>query len=130
MEDPLIPIFAGKEHGFHIHQFGISINSFEASERCGSTGGHFNPTGVNHGFMSSKVHHAGDIANVRTSPKGTIIFETESSDISLFGERSVLGRAFVLHKDKDDGGLVDNDGSRKTGNAGPRLACGDISLTA
>lgn len=41
---------------------------------------------------------------------------------------SVAGRAVVVHADPDDLGRGGDDGSRKTGNAGARLACGVIEL--
>jgi Cu-Zn family superoxide dismutase len=40
------------QHGFHIHQFGDTTNG------CASTGGHYNPKGVNHGAPSDAVRAA------------------------------------------------------------------------
>jgi superoxide dismutase, Cu-Zn family len=53
----------------------------------------------------------------------------KSKAIQLYGPRSVIGRAIVLHLLEDDLGKVDNDGSRTTGNAGARIACGIIGTT-
>ena len=47
----------------------------------------------------------------------------------MIGERSVVGRAIVIHSDADDLGMGGDAESLKTGNAGDRLACGVIALT-
>ena len=44
------------------------------------------------------------------------------------GDRSVVGRGMVIHKDEDDLGKGGDAESKKTGNAGDRLACGIIVL--
>ena len=49
------------------------------------------------------------------------------SGSSLFNEDSLIGKTLVLHQEEDDLGLVDNEGSKATGNAGGRLTCGIIS---
>lgn len=44
------------------------------------------------------------------------------------GEHSVVGRSIMVHADVDDLGKGGHDLSLTTGNAGARLACGEIKL--
>jgi len=108
------------EHGFHIHEFG------DLSQGCESAGGHYNPDGVDHGDLDEG--HVGDLGNITADRSGTASFEIVAERIDLIGERSVVGRAVVVHKDEDDLGKGGDAESLKTGNAGDRLACGVITL--
>ena len=49
--------------------------------------------------------------------------------VKLQGEYSVIGRSMVVHAGEDDLGRGGNAESKKTGNAGARLACGVIALS-
>ena len=46
----------------------------------------------------------------------------------MFGEYSIIGRSVVVHANEDDLGKTDHPESKKTGNSGPRVACGVIGL--
>ena len=108
------------EHGFHIHEFG------DMSKGCESMGGHYNPDGVDHGNTDSG--HVGDLGNITADVNGQAVVNIVADRIDLLGDRSVVGRGVVVHKDKDDLGQGGDAESLKTGNAGDRLACGVIVL--
>ena len=108
------------EHGFHIHEFG------DMSDGCKSMGGHYNPDGVDHGDLEQG--HVGDLGNVSADDSGIADFTIVAKRVDLVGDRSVVGRGMVIHKDKDDLGRGGDAESKKTGNAGDRLACGVIVI--
>lgn len=93
-----------------------------------STGGHYNPDKVNHASRESAVRHVGDLGNVEANANGVVSTSYSDNVINLFGSRSVIGRGVVLHAEEDDLGLTDHPDSKKTGNAGGRLACGVIGI--
>ena len=108
------------EHGFHIHEFG------DMSDGCKSMGGHYNPDGVDHGSIDEG--HVGDLGNITADKSGIAKFTIQAKRVDLIGERSVIGRGFVVHSDRDDLGKGGDAESLKTGNAGERLACGVITV--
>ena len=107
-------------HGFHIHEFG------DMTDGCASMGGHYNPDGVDHGDLEEG--HVGDLGNVTAGDDGVADFTIIAKRVDLMGDRSVVGRGMVIHKDEDDLGKGGDAESKKTGNAGDRLACGIIVL--
>ena len=109
------------KHGFHIHEYG------DLSQGCESAGAHYNPDGVEHGDLENG--HVGDLGNVEADSNGIAEFTIKAERIALIGERSVIGRAIVIHENEDDLGKGGDAESLKTGNAGDRLACGVITLT-
>ena len=109
------------EHGFHIHEFG------DLSNGCETAGAHYNPDDVDHGDLDKG--HVGDLENVVADKNGVAEFTIKAKRVDLIGERSVVGRAIVIHSDADDLGMGGDAESLKTGNAGDRLACGVIALT-
>ena len=113
-------------HGFHIHTFG------DFSEGCTSAGGHYNPDGTDHGAAHDHAsdRHAGDLAEVVANYQGRAVVEQTDMLVNLYGDDSVVGRAIVLHAHSDDLGRGGDAGSRANGNAGPRIACCVIGLTA
>ena len=73
--------------------------------------------------------HAGDmINNIYPDPNGKFFHEYEDKRIKLRGNvnKSIIGRSIVIHENKDDLGLGNNKESKKTGNAGKRIACAII----
>lgn len=110
-------------HGFHVHEFGDI-----SGEGCLATGGHYNPFNQTHGAPEDKVRHAGDLGNVVANENGTVILDITDRQLRLRGARSIVGRGVVLHSGVDDLGRGNNTDSKKTGNAGSRLACGAIGI--
>jgi len=109
------------KHGFHVHEFQIT-----KGETCTSTGGHWNPKKVNHGSNLDEQRHVGDMGNIEANKEG-IAEGTLLAEIKLSGRDGLKGRAVVIHAGIDDLGLGGNDPSRAAGNAGSRLACGDLN---
>jgi Cu-Zn family superoxide dismutase len=106
------------EHAFHIHEVGRCDPPFE------SAGGHFNPTGKQHGKDNPAGPHAGDLPSLEVPSSGGVKVDVTVKDISLDGGRAGLldadGAALVIHESADD------YRSDPAGNAGKRLACGVI----
>ena len=107
-------------HGFHVHEFG------DMSEGCETMGAHYNPDGVDHGDIAQG--HVGDLGNVVADDNGVASIEIVAERVDLRGERSIVGRGIVVHKDEDDLGKGGDAESLKTGNAGDRLACGVVLI--
>lgn len=109
------------EHGFHIHDKGVCEAPFT------SAGGHFNPTGRQHGRDNPQGRHAGDLSNIAVGPDGTVKVHQMLHGVSIAGEGGLPalldtdGAAFIVHADPDD------NTSDPAGNAGPRVACGVIT---
>jgi Cu-Zn family superoxide dismutase len=105
------------EHGFHLHEKG------DCGDNGNAAGGHFNPTGSKHGMFGAAMHHAGDLPSLVADASGVVRFSVDVQDISLAdgAPNSVIGRAVVVHRDRDDGV------SQPAGNAGPRIACAVIT---
>ncbi|WP_082235228.1 superoxide dismutase family protein [Halobacillus massiliensis] len=109
------------EHGFHIHESGLC----EAPE-FKSAGDHFNPTDVSHGTDSEDGPHAGDLPNLEVGEDGTVKEEITAENVTLEkgAENSILdedGTALVIHAQADD------NTSQPSGEAGARIACGEIT---
>ena len=106
-------------HAFHIHEFG----------KCGDTGkaagSHFNPDRSPHGLLMKDgfAHaHAGDLGNIDVSKDGKADWHTLIPGLALStGRYNVGGRSLVIHEKEDDFG-------QPAGNAGGRVACGEIVI--
>ncbi len=102
------------KHGFHIHEFGDLRDP-----KGDSAGGHFNPTGMQHGSPDDAQHHMGDFGNIEAGADGTanVDVKVKGAHVAL-----VLGRGIVVH------GSPDDLKTQPSGNAGPRVAVGVIGV--
>jgi superoxide dismutase, Cu-Zn family len=106
-------------HAVHIHENG------DCSAADGSSaGGHWNPTGEEHGKWGEHPFHLGDIGNIDVGPDGTgsLSLETDLWNLNETGDHSVLGHAVVVHAGADD------FKTQPSGDAGARIGCGVITL--
>ncbi len=108
---------SGQWVAFHVHETG----SCDHTTGHDSAGGHFNPTGKTHGFLSADGPHAGDMPNQYVSADGILRAQVYNDRVHLNREKDgILGRALMIHAQPDD------YQSQPSGNAGKRLACGVI----
>lgn len=106
-------------HGFHIHEKGdCSAADFA------SAGGHFNPTQHPHADVKASPRHAGDLGNLVADKKNKAHTSLTVEGLVLNGTDGIIGKAIIIHKDKDDGK------TQPTGKSGDRLACGVIEALA
>jgi Cu-Zn family superoxide dismutase len=106
-------------HAVHIHENGDC-----SAEDASSAGGHWNPTGEEHGKWGVHPFHLGDIGNIDVGPDGTgsLSLETDLWNLNDHDEHSVLGHSVVVHAGADD------FETQPSGNAGSRIGCGVIEL--
>lgn len=102
-------------HGFHIHANG-DCSAPDAS----SAGGHYDPESAEHGGPDDETHHTGDLGNVQADDEGRATLDRNFPFLTLEGEKSIVGKAIVVHAGEDD--LE----SQPSGDAGARVACGVI----
>lgn len=104
------------KHGFHIH-----VNGNCDSPDAMSAGGHYAPSGGQHGGPGSKMHHLGDLGNILANENGVANVDIIVSGITiaLMGTASIGDRSIVVHAKEDDF-------SDPAGNSGARVACGVI----
>lgn len=108
-------------HGIHIHEVGdcsAADGSSAGPHFAGQPSAEMPKLGTAHGYPKEKARHAGDLGNIVARRDGTARLERRDEVIALEGERSVIGRAVVIHRRKDDGDTVQS--------AGDRIACGVI----
>lgn len=103
--------------GFHIHEKGDCSDA-----KAMSAGGHFNPRGHKHSGPFESERHAGDLGNMTFDDKGVAKIDFVIGDISVSKTKAdgIIGRALVVHMDRDD------EETDPTGNSGARVACGII----
>ncbi len=106
-------------HAIHLHSVGTCDPPFT------SAGGHFNPTGKHHGFMSAQGWHLGDLPNIDTPAAGKLKFDLLARDVTLRGANALVdndGASIVIHASRD------NYYFDPEGDSGSRIACGVIVL--
>ena len=106
-------------HGLHLHAVGSCSPDFSAA------GGHFNPTGAQHGLSNPAGPHVGDLPNLTLAADGRATYEAAAERMILAtGAANSLfdadGSALVIHAGPDD------NVSNPAGNSGARIACGVI----
>ncbi|HSL18387.1 MAG TPA: superoxide dismutase family protein [Methylomirabilota bacterium] len=106
-------------HGVHIHEIG-DCSATDAS----SAGGHWNPTGEEHGKWGEPPFHLGDIGNVEVGEDGTgsLTMSTDLWSVGDGSDRDVVGKSVVVHSGADD------FTTQPAGDSGERIGCGVIQL--
>ncbi|KAK3860384.1 hypothetical protein Pcinc_033556 [Petrolisthes cinctipes] len=112
------------KHGFHIHQWGVK----GAEMGCVDAAGHYNPGNFQHAAPNATERHVGDLGNIVSGADRVSNVQIEDDIITLWGERSIVGRSIVVHEGEDDLGLGGFDDSTTTGHAGGRVACCNVYL--
>lgn len=106
------------DHALHLHEIG-DCSAPDAT----SAGGHWNPTGMNHGKRGEGQYHVGDVINLVAGEDGKVSWSEEVNGWTIGGAEvsNIVGRAVVIHDKPDD--FV----SQPSGAAGSRVACGVIT---
>ena len=116
------------EHGFHVHENAscdpADVDGDGTPEPAGAAGGHFNPLESPHGAPADPRagRHAGDLGNVTAGEGRSAVGTTTDGVLSFDGPTGVVGHAMMVHAGRDD--LTSQPG----GDAGARVACGEIRL--
>jgi Cu-Zn family superoxide dismutase len=121
------------EKAVHIHENG----ECDAAGGFQSAGGHFNPSGANHGYLDADGPHAGDLPSQWVEENGVLEATVFAPMAALAagedanpgeGRHVVAGgtkkTAIVVHEKADD------YASQPSGEAGARIACGVIELAS
>ncbi|OJF92901.1 superoxide dismutase family protein [Pararhizobium antarcticum] len=102
---------------FHVHESG----KCDHTDGHKAAGAHFNPTEVEHGFLSVTGPHAGDMPNQYVGQDGVMRAQVFNAFVSLDEtDNGIRGRALMVHARADD------NRSQPAGDAGDRLACAVI----
>jgi Cu-Zn family superoxide dismutase len=117
MELDLTGLPPGEWVAFHVHETGTC----DAASHYQSAGGHFNPTGKDHGYLAPNGPHAGDMPNQSVGADGVLRAQVYNPSVTLGeGDAGIRGRALMIHAKPDD------YTSQPSGDAGDRLACAVI----
>jgi len=113
---------AAGTYAMHFHETGkCDAPDFKTA------GGHWNPTGKDHGRENPQGAHAGDLPNLVVEADGGVKQVIELPDNSASNMSKLLdddGAAFIVHAEADD---MTTDPS---GNAGARIVCGVLTASA
>jgi Cu/Zn superoxide dismutase len=93
-----IDVKYGLLNGFHIHECG------DITDGCTSACAHYNPDQSDHGSMTSKNRHAGDLGNVKIDETGFSVLELKDVPVKI---KDIVGRSIVLHEAEDDLGKAE-----------------------
>jgi Cu-Zn family superoxide dismutase len=115
--DITVDKMANKSVAAHIHE-----NS-DCGEHGNHAGGHWNPTGENHGKWGEGQYHSGDFGNIQLdgSGKGTLEITSDRWTIGGDEKTNVVNKAVIVHSGQDD------YKSQPSGNSGSRIGCGVIN---
>lgn len=108
------------DHAIHIHLEGDC-----SAEDGSSAGGHWNPTGEDHGRWGAAPFHRGDIGNIKVGAdgEGRISRTTDLWCLDCGDEsKNVVGKAIIIHQG------IDDFSTQPSGAAGPRIGCGEIQM--
>lgn len=115
--DVLVKGVTAGAHGLHVH----AVGKCEAPDFA-SAGGHWNPTGHQHGHKNPKGPHGGDAPNLIANAQGSGSLRTWlGTALIATGATPLLdadGAAVILHADTDD------EMTDPSGNSGKRVLCG------
>lgn len=106
-------------HAVHIHENGDC-----SADDASSAGGHWNPTGEDHGRWGEAPFHLGDLGNIQVGEDGagSFMLTTDLWSLGTGADDDVAGLAVVVHEGADD------FESQPSGAAGARVACGVIEM--
>ena len=107
------------EHALHLHSAGqCDAPGFTTA------GGHWNPTGREHGTMNPNGPHFGDLPTISVGGDSAVTITAATPGGTLRGINALLdgdGAAVVIHA------VADDNHSNPAGNAGARIACGVVT---
>jgi Cu-Zn family superoxide dismutase len=107
---------AGEWIAFHVHETGTCDHETDHE----SAGGHFNPTGSEHGYLSKNGPHAGDMPNQLVGSDGILKAQVFNSMVTLDENNAIRGKALMIHGGQDD------YKTQPSGDAGNRQSCAVI----
>lgn len=102
-------------HAIHVHEKGECVGDFTGA------GSHANPEKHDHGILTAKGMHVGDMPNIYAHADGAAKAQFFLDEAKLSGKEGLLdkdGAAVIVHEKADD------YKTQPTGDAGPRVLCG------